>query len=227
MSEVVLSMDSSKAKYEWFPKIGCEKLTMSDYETIAAKKPRRQVVINDLDYIKSFQVAINQLPTEGEIMKDMAESARYSALEFQCGKVKTVVEFYDSLIKTPATSFYARSTKLEEAIWTEIESLLSNKMEMGMQTPFYKDRILDFGDFSLTYIGSEDRTPKGTTASSFAQEFKLSSKKYNLDTTLTVTSGQLPPRPLNFEVNKKSYVLNTYAFKNETIRPRHLVVSEK
>jgi hypothetical protein len=184
-------------------------------------------VIKDLEYIRSLQVAFNQLPTEGEMMKDLAESARHLVLEFKCGEIKDVVEFFDSQVKTPATSFYSRSKKLEEPLWIEIQSLFSAEKKLGTQTPYYEGLILSFGDFELAYLGGEDRTPPGTTASSYAQKFMLSSKKFNLEKLLTVSSGQLPPRPVDFEVNKKFYVLHTFSFGKEKIRPRHLVITEK
>lgn len=212
---------------EWFRKIGCEELKISDFETIASKKPKQQIVIKDLDYIRSFQFSINQLPTAGDIVKDMAESARYTALEFKCGDQNNVIEFFDELIKTPTNSFYSRSANRGVSIWTEIENLFSSPKNTGVQIPYYKGAVLNFGEFSLTYLGAEDRTLKGTTASSFAQEFKLSSKTHNLDKMLTVFSGQLSPRPVEFEVNKKIYSLHTFLYRDKKIYPRHLLISEK
>lgn len=209
----------------WFEKIGCEQLEIKSFKTLRDRKPERSVKIVDPDYIRSLQVSINQLRKNGDVMIDMSEEASLLTLEFQCGKKKESVEFYDGRIKTPATSFYERSDKSDKVIWQEMEDLFGTGA-FDKPVPYYVGREIDFGDFRLTYKGSRDETPKGTTASRYVADFQLKSKNGKEDQTLSVMSGQLPPRPLSFEVGKHKYTLYTFSFKDERIDPRHLVVEK-
>src|SRR6185312_10536447 len=183
---------------KWFDKLGCEKMRITQYKS-ASQKETEKVTISDMEYIKSFQTEINQLPTEGDIMISMGPAAHYLTLEFSCAGKNEVIEFYNSKIKTPATSFYSKTNASEQNIWQEIQQHFA-PASLGKAVPKLKNVMQKFDTFSIEYLGSEDRTPKGTTASLYVESFQVISNKDNTKQTIEVKSGQLPPRPEKFKV---------------------------
>lgn len=210
---------------KWFDQLGCEKMQITQHKT-AAQKEIEKVTINDIEYIKSFQTEINQLPTEGDIMISMGPAAHYLTLEFSCAGKNEVIEFYNSRIKTPATSFYSKTNTSEQNIWQEIQQHFK-PASLGQAVPKLKNVIRKFDTFSIEYLGSEDRTPKGTTASLHVEFFQVINNTDNTKQTIEVRSGQLPPRPEKFKVGSDHFVLNTRTLKNATrIDPRMFVIDK-
>lgn len=198
---------------QWFKKFDCEKMQIIKYQSASSNKIEKQVTITDADYIKSFQYEINRLPTSGDMMIEMGPDVNYLTLEFSCHNEKETLQFYNSQIKTPATSFYIKNESPDRNIWKEIQ-LHFEKPEINKAIPKVKNMTYTFDDFSIEFLGNEDRTPKGTTASLFVESFKVVTTKDKHEQTVEVSSGQLPPRPEKFKVNNKNLVINTFVGKD-------------
>lgn len=211
---------------QWFDKIGCEKMRIIQYKSVSEKEIEKQFLINDPAYIQSFQTQINQLPPVGDMMIKMGPQASYLTLEFSCGGKTETIEFYNSKIKTPATSFYSQKESPEKNIWEEIQ-LHFAKPAFGKALLKIKNVPHKWDEFSVEYLGSEDRTPKGTTATLNVESFKVSDEK-GAEQIIEVRSGQLPPRPEKFKVGSKQYVLSTFSMKDGSrIYPRFFVIDKE
>lgn len=106
---------------KWFQNFGCNKLQITQFHSKSDMKVEKQVSITDPQYINSFQLQINRLPTSGDMMIKMGPAAKVLTLEFHCKEKAEVITFYDSHVKTPATSFYSNHTAAEKVIWDEIQ----------------------------------------------------------------------------------------------------------
>lgn len=240
-AEVTAEIDSKtgtvklKDQLKWFQTFGADELVINNHPSPSEKKPSKTLKITDKEYIRSLQVSINQLRKSGDIMVDMGENAAMLQLEFIAGGKKEVIEFYDGRVKTPATSFFDSSYKDDRAIWQEIQNILGTSSatapEFGKPRPFFVGHEIDFGDFKLKHLGSEDRTPKGTTASYYVSSFQVipSGKAGGAEKeqVVEVSSGQLPPQPEEFKVGKKMYTLYTFSHDKVRLPARHLVIDKK
>lgn len=208
----------------WFKDTKCEHLKITKYKSHSDKTVIKEIKISDTEYITSFQLEISRLPLSGTEMIKMGPDADYSVLEFQCKDGVEKVEFFNHKIKTPDTSFY--SEELEKSLWEEIQSLL-DKPKLDRPLPLIKNHPYDFQTFSISCIGYSDRTPKGTTASSFASSFKLVDNSNKSEKIIDVTSGQLPPGPLKFKVGSENLVLGTFKAKNGERLPSRVFIIYK
>ena len=211
---------------QWFKQMNCEELTISKFNNLKSKKAEFILSVKDKDYITSLQISIQQLPTEGDMMVDMSEESEFVSLDFKCGSNHDVIEFYEGSIKTPATSFYVRSNKLELPVWNEIKSLWSEQISYSNGVTYFVGLKREFPDFYLTYLGKEDKTPPGTTATSIVQNFEIQDRFSKNKIVLEVHSGQVPPKPVEFNLGKKKFTLHTYLFEKERLQPRQLVVTQ-
>jgi hypothetical protein len=209
---------------QWFKRFDCEKLQIVKYHSASSKIIEKQITITDADYIKSFQSQINRLPTKGDEMIKMGPNACYLTLEFSCNGDKEIVKFYNSKINTPDTSFYSTTDGPDRIIWEEIQMHLGNP-ELDSLMPKVKNVTYFYDDFTIEFLGSEDRTSKEKTASLYTDSFKVISKKDKSEQTVEVPSGQLPPRPQKFKVGDDSLVISTYVGKDGTrLNPRVFVI---
>jgi hypothetical protein len=156
----------------------------------------------------------------------MGPDAPYLNLEFTCGQKTETIQFYSGKIKTPATSFYDQPKKIEEEIWMEIQAQFAQP-EFAKPVPKVKNAILDFGKFSIQYLGSEDRTPKGTSASLNVESFRVTANDKSVQ-TVEVRSGQLSPRPMDFIVGKDTFTLMTFQSEaGQDLYPRQIMILQK
>jgi hypothetical protein len=212
---------------KWFDTIGCEKMRIAEYKSASEKSVVREQSITDAPYIKSMQLKISQLPTEGQMMVKMGPEADYLTLEFICGPKTEVIQFFNHHIKTPATSFFDQNEKGEQDLWKEIQSHFA-KPEYNIAVPKVTKVNRDYDDFLLEYLGSEDRTPKGTSASAYVESFKVTAKSDHSVQIVEVHSGQLPPRPTDFSVGKKLFTVMTFrTSEQQDLNPRKFVVIKK
>jgi hypothetical protein len=65
--------------------------------------------ISDPAEIKKMTDLLDKLPTAGDIMISMAPPNLYTVLKLTCGSAEYSIEVFDELIKTPDTSFYAKT----------------------------------------------------------------------------------------------------------------------
>lgn len=214
------------AELKWFRKQPAQSLQVRIFEKLSDKKPAQVISIDDANYINSLQTSLNQLPKSGDMYKDFSEQAKLVELEFSSGEIKDVIEFYDTRIKTPATSFYSGKENAASEIEKEVEALITQKSNLEEELPYYVGSVRQFADFSIKYLGSEDRTPKDTTVTSWVETFVVTSNSDKKEQKIEVRSGQLPPRPVDFVVGEKKYTLSNFNFKGKNIRARSFVVSQ-
>lgn len=211
-------------KPQWFHHIGCEKMRIIKYRSLSEKEVEKEIIINDQNYIRSLQVAINQLPVEGSgLMAKMAPTASYLTLEFACGDKLETIEFYNTHIKTPSTSFYSEKDSPDKEIWAEVQTHFE-KPTFNKAVPKIKNKVQNFGDFSAEYLGVEDRTPKNTTATLQIESYSIIDNSTHTKQVVEIRSGQLPPKPQEFKVKNSSFILNTRALKDGSSIPDRMFV---
>ncbi len=212
---------------KWFEKFGCEKMKITQYESASSRKIIHESTIEDVDYIRLIQGEISQLPTSGDEYIKIGPDSDYLTLDFTCEGKGTLIEFFNKSIKTPATSFYSKSSKFELDVWNQIESHFT-KAEIGKLAPKYKNGLIRYDLFTVKYLGSEDKTPKGTTATSNHETFIVTSSKDQTIQTIIVRSGQLPPKPFEFKIGSEEYILSTYSqSKGPTLHPATFIIEKK
>ncbi len=77
-----------------------------------------------------------------------------------------------------------------------------------------KSLVYSYDDFTIEYLGSVDRTPEGTTASSYVTSFKVVRQNDKSEEMIEVSSGQLPPSPRKFKVGSDNLVLSIFKGKD-------------
>ncbi len=212
---------------KWFESSTCEKMKVIEYKSASDKSILREIVFEDADYTGSFKIQISQLPATGEMMIKMGPDAKKLVIEFTCGAKTELVEFFNERIKTPDTSFYSKANHHEQAVWSELQALLK-KPVLGQAVPKAKNLELKFEKFSLRYLGSEDRTPQGTTATSYVETFKVKNMADQSEKLIEVHSGQSPPEDVDFQLGSGKYVLRTFkSKKGESLYPRQIIIDRQ
>ena len=212
---------------KWFEKIGCEKLQITEYKSAANKKKINELTITDVEYIRTFQARINQLPAAGDKMVKMGPDADYLVLEFACGEKVETIEFYNNTIKTPDTSFFSRDPRPDKEVWNQIQTHFK-KADYGIPLPKVAGHSYEFKKLKVSYVGHEDRTPKDTTASLYAETFAVTDLKTKKTENVEVFSGQLPPEPTEFSVGADTFVIHTFSDKNGVrVDPLNFIIYKK
>jgi hypothetical protein len=73
-----------------------------------------------------------------------------------------------------------------------------------------KNKVQTSEFFSIEYLGSEDRTPKHVTATLFVESYAVIDNATHTKQVIEVRSGQLPPKPQQFQVAGKHFTLGTF-----------------
>jgi hypothetical protein len=98
---------------------------------------------------------------------------------------------------------------------------MSEKKEIqpyGKAVTYHAHTPLIFADFTLTALDAEDyNAPNGPTVSRHTEKFALQDSSAQPQ-TLKVTSGQLPPQPLDFESGGQKFTLYTYTLPDNKTR---------
>lgn len=214
---------------KWFNSDNYEKVRVIEFKSVSDLKILKEVTISDLEFIKSLQAHINNLPTHGDMMISMGPNAQYLKLEFQAQDKIDTIEFYNKQIKTIATSFYSdiEDIKKEKLVWAEIRALVE-KPDYGKRIPKLLNVGHKFDKFIIEYLGSEDRTPKDATATRYVATYKVINNADQTIKNIEVSSGQLPPEAVDFAVGQNNYTLITYSNDNvEQIYPRYFIIRKK
>ena len=92
-------------------------------------------------------------------------------------------------------------------IYRDIDALLFpeiNKPILKIQ-----NLLIQFPSFSITYLGSTFRDEAPTSLSFTTDRFAISDKK-GVEQIAEIVSGQLSPKPFEFKIENKSFVLKTF-----------------
>ena len=99
-------------------------------------------------------------------------------------------------------------------------------MSYGKAIPYSKGESLKFPDFSLTYVDYVHYQHPIASISTNTQVFMAKSED-NKELKIEVVSGQLPPRPEEFSINDKVFILYTFSGpKGLRLEPGHLLVEK-
>lgn len=200
LSGPMVESKTSEVKMEkWFTNKNCQKLELVKYKSVSEPKIVKSVTIQDLNLIETFMDRIEKVPANGDLMISFGPKAEYSQLNFFCDGEKQTVEIYNKVFKTPSTGFNSSQDENEKTLYREFDALLEPDFKKII--PKVKDLELSFGAFILTYKGSKVVTGQPTTASISEDHFLIRDKKGN-QRTLVIISGQVPPAPKDFEIDR-------------------------
>lgn len=90
----------------------------------------------------------------------------------------------------------------------------SANISYGEIVTYEKDTPIIFKDFKLVYVGGVDKTPPEVTATIHEERFSLISLEGGKNKLITVTSGQLPPEPQQFDYGHSRFTIWTYETKD-------------
>ena len=199
-------------KLAWFRSNECLRLEIQREKT-GTKHPTHQLEIKDAEVIKRMMSRISEINPNGDMMKSMLIDETIT-LKFECKKEKSVIEIYDGRIKTRSTGFNSaqKDRDNEKIIYQDINSVLFPVF--AEEVLKIKDLTLDFGEFKITFNGVENFDHAPVTVSGQEELFTVVAKD-GTKQKLTVSSGQLPPQPLNFKVGQQIYTLNTFQTKSK------------
>jgi hypothetical protein len=200
------------------------------YEDPKLKKKRIiDLVINDPSVIKRFVEEISALPVNGDemISMDMARTVHVTVTFGSAGQMDKI-EFYNGMIKTPSTGFHSESPAPAKLLYADLLSILLPQYNkptlkvLGLPVPF------DL--FKFIYTSNKVRKPEpgGPTLTFWDEIFTiepLNGKPFEL----VSTSGQLPPKDIDFKVGTKKFTLITFQTKDkEPIRlnPKYFMIKK-
>ena len=166
------------------------------------------VTIEDRKVIQAIMARIESIPVAGDMMKSFGPDAEYIDLLFHDvhGTIQKV-GIYQKRFKTPSTGFHCGPSETEAALHADIDALLFPAIDkLTLKT---RDVELDFGNFSLTYLGEIFSENASVSASWVANRFLLKDKA-GQSQVISITSGQLAPRAHDFDVDQKQFSLLTY-----------------
>lgn len=92
---------------------------------------------------------------------------------------------------------------------------------------YQKDVLLNFGNFAIKYLGRETFAKKNSNILITRDNFMVLDLK-GKEKKVVVSSGQLPPQPVNFKVDGREYRLLIFAMPNgERLYPGRLAIFRK
>lgn len=208
----------------WFKNKNCTVLEIKKYKSISDHKVVAEVSISDLKIVKKIVERIEKIPANGDMMVSFGPDAPHTELIFSCAdSKKEIIEIYQKGFKTPSTGFNGDGNEGEKKLQADIMTLLSPALNTKMLK--IENLELKFDGFSVTYKGSETTTAPVTA--SFSTETYIIKDNAGKEQKVQVTSGQTAPKVQKFEVNKKTYSLQTLnSSKGEDLLPDYFEINQ-
>jgi hypothetical protein len=227
-SLMVLAQDTKMSK-SWFINTHCNEIILKKLVSISNDKVLSEVSIRDKSAIKNIMERIEKIPVNGEEMKSFGSEAENIELMFSFENNQTSqIDIINKRFKTPSTGFNPRGNEIEASLYKDIDGLLFPEVEKTILK--VENLEIDFGNFKITYLNTDyiPQKPGGPTIGPvYIMNFLVKDEILKVESKLAVYSAQLPPQPLNFEINKKQFILLTYVSKNEErIYPNYFQVIE-
>ena len=208
---------------KWFDQENYTALEIIEWKDLRSRKVVAQVYIEDEHFIQRLKERIEQIPTEGDMMISWSVKARQIALVFSNEDTEKQHDIYESSLQTPSTGFHHKTEKREAQIVADVRALLHP--ELGKPVPVVRNLALDFGTFVLTYAGSDDLTPQGTTLSLTKRSFTVKSASTGASRTIEIHHGQRPPEPVKFTIDEREFVLYSFEDKDKKrLYPDYFVI---
>lgn len=195
----------------WFPSPNCGILTISRFKSGQGEGPVQSMRIDDKDAIAQLKRRIESISPHGDMMKSLVVDERLH-LEFDCENGKAVIDIYDGRFKTPSTGFNSsrNDRETEAQVYRDLQSLFHPAV--GERMLLVQGLSFDVPEFSITFQGTTIRLqqPDEPTIGPISTDLFLVKPTTGPELSLKVISGQLPPQPLQFEVDTGKFVLYTF-----------------
>jgi hypothetical protein len=194
---------------DWFKEKNCTALEIKKYAALADSKIIAAVKVEDSEVVKKIMTRIERIPLEGDEMISFGREAEFIELFFSCGAAPTQsIKIISKMFKTPSGGFNSEKNAIEAGIYTDIEALLFP--DMNKKILKVRNLEINFGDFSVTYGGETNwgGEPGAPTVSGTDHKYAIKDKNGKVQ-DITITFGQVPVGPRQFEVNKRKLLLLT------------------
>ena len=214
---VTLSIHSNAketSKFMWFHSDNYSSLEIRKHKSPSTDGFAKTLVIQDPLTIEKFRQDIEKIPPNGDEMISFSPIAVWIELVFHGTKNATVIDVFNNRFKTPSTGFNSNRTAVETRLAADIDGLLSP--EINKTVLKVRDLVLNFKDFTVTYIGQESSGEQPTTVSITRNLYSIADQAGNKQ-LIRISSGQIAPQPFEFDVNHKKMILLTQ--ENEATEP--------
>ncbi|WP_445458269.1 hypothetical protein [Flavobacterium sp. HNIBRBA15423] len=196
-------------KKTWSLNRKCTSLEIIKYNSISDHKIKKSVKIEDNKFINRLMDDIEQIPADGDMMKSFGSEAEQIDLIFSGNNQVQILQLYEKKIKTPSTGFNSTKSDLEKKLSDDVETLLFP--DFNKNIPKIKNVVLQFPDFSITFLGSEFN--KGTTNNISYNKDKFLIKDKNTQQEIEIISGELSPQQIIIKVNDIEITIMTFQSK--------------
>lgn len=196
-------------KKTWSLNRKCTSLEIIKYNSISDHKIKKSVKIEDNKFINRLMDDIEQIPADGDMMKSFGSEAEQIDLIFSGNNQVQILQLYEKKIKTPSTGFNSTKSGLEKKLSDDVETLLFP--DFNKNIPKIKNVVLQFPDFSITFLGNEFN--KGTTNNISYNKDKFLIKDKNTQQEIEIISGELSPQQIIIKVNDIEITIMTFQSK--------------
>lgn len=213
----------------WFTNKNCKTLEIKKFKSVSNHDVTHEILITDVKAVEKIMTRIEKISANGDMMVSFGPDADFTQLIFNCESAdpkvppRQIVEIYQKGFKTPSTGFNSEDKKTERALIDDLFNLLSpdvNKKLLKIENLEYK-----IDKFSVTFKGSDTKTAP-VTVTTHTETYIVKDKTGN-EQKVEITSGQLPPKPEKFEVNKHQYSLQTLnSSKGESLLPDYFEITK-
>lgn len=209
----------------WFTHSEFKKLVLTKFKSISDKTILHKYIIEDQKVIQYLVSCIQTIPANGDMMISFGPDVPYLNLSFEGEDYSESIHFYRDKIKTPSTGFNSEQSIGELNVYQDLENVFHPALNKRILR--IENCSIQFPSFSISYLGStfEDHAP---ISISFHKDVFLIKSINGLEVRITITSGQLPPQPAEFNVEGETYILYTYKTPTkESVYPMYFLVEEK
>jgi hypothetical protein len=195
----------------WFAHKEFTSLEIRKHKSLADHAIVKAIKIGDVRYINELVGRIEQIPANGDMMISFSGAAEHIELVFYSGDRVQAIDVIQKGFKTPSTGFNPKND-YEKEVYAEIDAVLFPALEKIL--PKVEHVEFDFGDFSLEYTGSRfvDLAPVSLSFDIAAFELRAKGGKTQ---SIEIYAGQVPPGPMDLEVDGVKISLLTYHSKEQ------------
>lgn len=105
---------------QWFTHKGCKNLEIQKHESISEHEIVASVNITDTNLVESIMGRIEKLPPKGDMYKSFGDEVEHIDLIFNCEQGPQIIEIYNKMFKTPATTFNSSDNKEQKELYEKI-----------------------------------------------------------------------------------------------------------
>lgn len=193
---------------QWFKTSECTSLQILKYKSVLDPQVMRSVDVEDSSVVKKIIDRIERIDPDGKLAQSAGADDEHIDLLFRCKNEKVQkIEVYGHQFKTPSKGFNAGENKEELSLYSDIDALLLPVP--GKRILKIKHLALKFKDFTLVYLGATKSDSAPLTVSWNSDRFLIKDNNGS-EQIIDITSGQLPPKPYDFDIGTHEYALLTH-----------------